>query len=88
MPAPGLPVIKVRAVICFHEWSQAGDWRIMELRVTPRDEKLVTSPIDELHGIIEFQAVIEMDEDELKAIQEALKLGYAPEFRLVEVKDK
>lgn len=88
MPTPGILPKKVRVVLAFHEWNQAGDWRIMELRETPRDERLVTAPIDELHGIMEFQAVIEMDDAEIESVKEALKIGYAPEFRLVKVKVK
>jgi hypothetical protein len=78
------PPFRVRANLLFHEWSTKEDWRNVELREAPRDERLVTFPIAELHGISVFPAEIEMDIDCYRALKEALKIGYAPEFRITD----
>lgn len=78
------PPFKIRANLLFHEWSKKGDWKNAGLRETPHDERLVTFPIAELHAISMFPAEIEMDIDCYHALQEALKIGYAPEFRITD----
>lgn len=84
VPPNAEPPFKIRANLLFHEWSKKGDWRNAGLRETPHDERLVTFPIAELHGISVFPAEIEMDIDCYHALQEALKIGYAPEFRITD----